>query len=73
MKEATAEGAMTVVTIGLISLALALGTIIIYTLLSNQSKRNNCENAGYDYINGVCHLSDGSTCKNINSEGICED
>ena len=54
MKEATGEGAMTVVTISLISLALALGVIIIATALNNQKKRTDCENAGYSYTGGKC-------------------
>ena len=71
MKEATGEGAMTVITISLISLALALGVIIIATALNNQRKRTNCENAGYYYENGACHKDNGDIC-NLNSDGECE-
>lgn len=71
MKEATGEGAMTVVTIGLISLALGLGVIIIYTALNNQKERTDCENAGYSYSDGSCHNDLGRECK-MNSDGECE-
>ena len=60
MKEAVGEGAMTVITIGLISLAIAMGVIIIATLLNNQNKRANCENAGYYYSNNKCYDYDNN-------------
>ena len=72
MKEATGEGAMTVITISLVSLALILGATIIYTLLSNQRNRTNCENNGYEYANGVCKLPNGD-CKKVNADGNCDD
>lgn len=73
MKEAVGESAMTIITIILVSVAVIAIGGIIGTLLKNQSKRANCENAGYSYDGGVCYLSDGSTCNNVNSEGVCED
>lgn len=73
MKEAVGESAMTIITIILVSVAVVAIGGIIGTLLYNQKKRANCENAGYSYDGGTCYLSDGTTCKNINSEGTCED
>lgn len=70
MKEATGEGAMTVITIGLVSLALALGVIIIYTALNSQKKRTDCENAGYSYSEGSCRDEQGNPCT-MNSNGEC--
>lgn len=70
MKEAVGEGAMTVITIGLISLAIAMGVIIIATLLNNQSKRANCENAGYEYKDGACKSGD-EICTLTDGEYIC--
>ena len=73
MKDSVGEGAMTIITIVIVSGAIAGFTYIIYNLLNNQNRRANCENAGYSYDGGTCYLSDGTTCKNINSEGTCED
>ena len=73
MKESVGEGAMTIITIVIVSGAIAGFTYIIYTLIDNQGRRANCENAGYSYDGGICYLSDGTTCKKINSEGTCED
>lgn len=71
MKEATGEGAMTIITISLVSLALGLGAIIIYTVLDNQSTRTDCENAGYSYHDGKCHDDEGNVCS-IQPDGVCE-
>lgn len=70
MKEAVGEGAMTVITIGLISLAIAMGVIIIATLLNNQRNRANCENAGYEYKDGACKSGD-EICTLTDGEYIC--
>lgn len=61
MKEAVGESAMTIITIILVSVAVIAIGGIIGTLLKNQSKRANCENAGLNYNNGKC-MSDGSVC-----------
>lgn len=71
MKEAVGEGAMTVITIGLISLAIAMGVIIIATLLNNQNKRANCENAGGQYSSGTCKDYNGNVCALTDGEYIC--
>ena len=72
MKEAVGESTMTLITIALIAGSLTAIGIIISVLLTNQSRRANCENAGYEYIGGVCKLPDGD-CKNVSADGICED
>lgn len=71
MKEAVGESAMTIITITLIAGVIAALAVIITTLLSNQRKRANCENAGYSYYSGSCHNDLGQEC-NINSDGECE-
>lgn len=55
MKEAVGEGAMTIITITLVSATIGVLCWIIGTLLSNQNKRANCENAGYYYSNNKCY------------------
>ena len=54
MKEATGESAMTIITIVIISGTVATLSYIIFQLIVNQSKRANCENAGYSYTGGKC-------------------
>lgn len=71
MKESIGESSMTIMTIIIISIALGLLIPIILTLVDNQKKRANCENAGYYYDNGTCYNDLGAECK-INSDGECE-
>lgn len=70
MKEAVGESAMTLITIALIAGALGAIAIIIGTLLSNQNKRANCENAGYEYKDGACKNGD-KICTLTDGEYIC--
>lgn len=61
MKEAVGESAMTIITIILVSVSVIAIGGIIGTLLNNQKKRTNCENAGLTYSNGKC-MNDGTVC-----------
>ncbi len=70
MKEAVGESAMTIITITLIAGVIATLVVIMTTLLSNQSKRANCENAGYSYYDGSCHNDLGQKCT-MDSDGAC--
>lgn len=54
MKEAVGESSMTLITIVLVGAALLATTVIIGYLLTSQSKRADCENAGGTYSNGEC-------------------
>lgn len=54
MKEAVGESAMTLITIVLVGAVITALTVIIGFLITNQSKRANCENAGYSYTGGKC-------------------
>ena len=60
MKEAVGETSMTIVTIVLVSATIGILWVIIGTLLGNQSKRANCENAGYYYSNNKCYDYDNN-------------
>jgi len=61
MKEASGEANLTVVTIILIGVIVAVVTPLITSLMSNTQKRTCCANAGYGYENGQCKNADGST------------
>lgn len=61
MKEAVGESAMTIITIVLVSVSVLAIAGIVGTLLNNQQKRSNCENAGYTYEGGKC-MNDGAVC-----------
>lgn len=54
MKEAAGEANMTVVTIVLIAIVLAVGTVIVKNMMTGTSKRSCCASAGGTYKNGTC-------------------
>lgn len=72
MKETVGESSMTLITIVLVGATITALTAIIGFLIGNQSRRANCENNGYEFVEGVCKLPDGD-CRKVNSDGICED
>ena len=55
MKEATGEANMTVITIILIALVLAIGTPIITNLIAGVSSKADCNNNGSYWYGGECH------------------
>ena len=61
MKEAAGEANMTVITIVLIAIVLAVGTIIVNSMMRNSGKSSACSSAGGSWQNGQCYRS--QTCK----------
>ena len=54
MKEAAGEANMTVVTIILIGIIVAVATPIINNMMSNTEEQANCMNDGMCWRNGAC-------------------
>lgn len=54
MKEAAGEANMTVITIVLIAIVLAVGTVIINSMMDSTKKRTECVNNGGQWVNGAC-------------------
>ena len=64
MKEAAGEANMTVITIVLIAIVLAVGTVVVNNIMKNVSKSSNCESAGGTWTRGECRT--GCTQSNNN-------
>ena len=58
MKEATGEANMTVVTIILISVIVAIATPLVKNMMSNTKDRSECMNNGGYWENGQCTGAD---------------
>ena len=54
MKEAAGEANMTVITIVLIAIVLAVGTVIVNSLMRSTQERTECTNNGGCIVNGTC-------------------
>lgn len=54
MKEASGEANMTVITIVLIGVVLAAGTMIVNSMMDNTKKRSECINNGGAWQKGKC-------------------
>ena len=54
MKEATGEANMTIITIVLISVVLAVGLPIVKDLINNTKDKTSCEERGLCYSDGSC-------------------
>lgn len=54
MKEAAGEANITVITIVLIAIVLAVGTIIVRNVLSNTDRSTACNSAGGVWQDGHC-------------------
>lgn len=54
MKEAAGEANMTVVTIILIGVIVAIATPIVTGMMNNTSKRTQCMNSGSCWKDGAC-------------------
>lgn len=61
MKEATGEANMTVITIVIIALVLAIGTPIVTNVLNGTKKSSCCAANGGVWKNGSCKSADGTT------------
>ena len=54
MKEATGEANITVITIVLIAIVLAVGTVIVNQLLTNTAKKSACSGVGGNLSGNTC-------------------
>lgn len=61
MKEAAGEANMTVITIVLIAIVLAVGTVIVNNVMNNTAKSGACQTAGGVWEGGQCLTKAGST------------
>ena len=61
MKEAAGEANMTVITIVLIAIVLAVGTIIVRSMMNSTSNSSACSACGGSWANGQCTDADGFT------------
>jgi len=59
MKEAAGEANMTVITIVLIAIVLAVGTIIVTNMLNSTGQSSACTSAGGQWKSGKCVDSTG--------------
>lgn len=57
MKEAAGEANMTVITIVLIAIVLAVGTVIVRNMMTKTSKGGCCQANGGTWYEGVCYSS----------------
>jgi uncharacterized membrane protein YadS len=60
MKEAAGEANMTVVTIILIGIIVAVATPIITSMMNNTSERTTCMNNGGVWTGGTCSAGAGA-------------
>lgn len=58
MKEAAGEANMTVVTIILIGIIVAVATPLITSVMNTSKRRTCCMNNGFEWQNGSCTGSD---------------
>lgn len=77
MKEAAGEANMTVITIVLIAIVLAVGTIIITNLMSTTAKKSACSELGGTLSGNSCTYRDidgktkTATCSKDGNEWVC--
>lgn len=71
MKEAAGEANMTVITIVLIAIVLAVGTVIVRSMMGNTKNSSACSACGGAWRNGKCYSGETTTqvnyqsCKNV--------
>lgn len=66
MKEAAGEANMTVITIVLIAIVLAVGTILVNSMMKSSGESSACSSAGGTWQGGKCYRSETCT---LNSNG----
>ena len=71
MKEAAGEANMTVITIVLIAIVLAVGTVIVNNLMSSNKKSSCCSANGGVWNGGVCYHP--SACNQVDGSTVCEE
>lgn len=54
MKEATGEANITVITIVLVAIVLAVGTVIVNNIMTSSSKKAACSEAGGMWYSNAC-------------------
>lgn len=69
MKEAAGEANITVITIVLIAIVLAVGTIIVTNLMNSTGKSSACSSAGGTWQNSKCYAS--GSCNYSNGKTTC--
>ncbi len=69
MKEAAGEANMTVITIVLIAIVLAVGTVIVNNMLSSSEDSSNCTAKGNIWYNGKCYAPD--KCDSTSGKTTC--
>lgn len=60
MKEAAGEANMTVITIVLIGIVLAVGTVVVRNMMTSTQNRTDCINGGGQWVNGQCQQGSGT-------------
>ena len=74
MKEATGEANITVITIVLIAVVLAVGTVIVRRVLATTRARSCCTSVGGTVANGQCTVGGRAyTLNNAFSTRFCPD
>ena len=61
MKEASGEANMTIITIVLIGVVLAIGAVVVRSVLNNTKRSSCCTSIGGVMYNGGCHNSGNCT------------
>ena len=71
MKEAAGEANMTVITIVLIAIVLAVGTVIVNSIMGNSKKSSTCTSNGNVWYNGACYTPDKCSFDATNQKTTC--
>lgn len=73
MKEAAGEANMTVITIVLIAIVLAVGTVIVNTLMTTTTKKSACSELGGTLSGNVCTYKDSDGTNDTCTMVKCQD
>ena len=71
MKEAAGEANMTVITIVLIAIVLAVGTILVNSMMKSSGESSACSSAGGTWQGGKCYRSETCTLNATNGKTDC--
>ena len=71
MKEAAGEANMTVITIVLIAIVLAVGTVIVRNMMNKTSNSSDCTANGNIWYNGTCFTPDRCS-QSANGATVCK-
>lgn len=70
MKEAAGEANMTVITIVLIAIVLAVGTVVVNMLMNNVQRSSCCEAIGGNWEGGNCTVN--GTRVDVENNAACQ-